>query len=443
MNKDHTYTFPVKAILQGASELIYGYALIVILAVYVLHLSPIYVLSICFIAISAGVLGGRALFIKRSRIASIAAVFGGMLITTAAFTAGTAGNPLLFIIVGIVLGGAAGYRGFYLQKHTHHSIFMSGKYRLFGLFSLILLSFFVGRYPSLTPYSMGVYICGLASFILLLWNRHSQEMRKVTLDPEGKRPLVRSFTRINQLRTLIFITIVLFLGAFQRLSEAAAYVWSWFTAWVRSLFSGETKQENIPDSPGASEPPPLFLPDEEKMQQEPSPIWEWLLKAFVLLAVLLFLVFILYKGWKLWLKVSQYLENRKQSPPPGAPPKTAYIDIVETIEEKPKKKNWLRFFHKESVPSDPEKRIRYYYREYILRTKAQGYEIPAHLTPYEIKEELDRIKTAKTEKANKKHKGNVEAAPDNLFPLYNEVRYGKRRVSEEAIQNIDRDWKTT
>lgn len=444
MNKNHTYAFPVKAILQGASELIYGYALIVILAVYVLQLSPIYVLSIGFIAISAGVLGGRALFIKRSPFASIAAVLGGMLITTAAFTAGSAGNPLLFIIAGIVLGGAVGYRGFYLQKHIHHSIFMSGKYRLFGLLSLLILSFFVGRYPTLTAYSTGVYICGLTGFILLLWNRHSHEMRKVTLDPEGKRPLVRSFTRINQLRTLIFITIVLFLGAFQRLSEAAAYVWSWFTAWIRNLFSGEINQENIPDAPGGSGTPPLFLPDEKKIQQEPSPIWEWLLKAFVVLAVLLFLVFILYKGWKLWLKVSQYLENRKKSPSPGAPPKTAYIDIVETIEEKPKKKNWLRFFQRESVPSDPEERIRYYYREYILRTKAQGYEIPAHLTPYEVKDELEKIKAAaKTEKANKKRKGNVEAAPDNLFPLYNEVRYGKRKVSEEAIQKIERDWKTT
>ncbi|WP_454190245.1 hypothetical protein [Paenibacillus sp. Marseille-Q7038] len=443
MNKNQTYTFPVQAILQGAAELIYGYALIVILAVYILGIPPIYVLCICFIAISAGVLGGRALFIKSPTFAVITAVLGGILITTAAFMAGSTGNQLLFIIAGVVVGGAAGYRGFYLQKYIEHSIFVSGKYRLFGLFSLVLLSFFVGRYSSLTPYSVGIYVSGLVSFILLLWNRHSQEMRKVTLDPKGQRPLVRSFTRINQLRTLIFITIVLFVGAFQRLSEVAASLWSWFTAWVRSLFSGETQQESIPDSSGVTEAPPPFLPNEGKIPQEPSPIWEFLLKAFVFLAAIVILVFIFYKAWKLFLKFTEYLDHRKKNPMPVVPPKTAYIDVIETIEEKPKKKSWLRFFQRGSVPNDPQERIRYYYREYILRVKGQGHEIPAHLTPFEVKQELDKIKTAaKTERTNKKQKGDIGAAPDDLFPLYNEVRYGKRKVSEEAIQQIDREWKT-
>lgn len=443
MNKNQTYSFPVQALLQGAGELIYGYALIVILAVFVLDLSPIYVLCIGFIAISVGGLGGRALFIKRSRFAVIAAILGGMVITAAGFMAGSTGNPLPFIIAGFVLGAAAGYRGFYLQKYIQHSISISGKYQLFGLLSLVILSFLVGRYSSLTEFSLGVYICGLAGFILLLWTRHTQEMRKVTLDPEGHRPLVRSFTMINRLRTLIFITIVLFLGAFQRLSEVATYMWSRFTAWVRSLFSGETEQEYIPESPGVSEAPPFFVPAEENIPQEPSPIWEWLMKAIVLLAVIVFLGFILYKVWKLLLKLSHYLENRKKNPSPVVPPKAAYIDIVETIEEKPKKKNWLRFFHRESVPNDPQERIRYYYREYILRAKGQGHELPAHLTPFEVKQELDKIKaTAKTEKTSKKHKGNMGGAPDDLFPLYNEVRYGKRNVSQEAIQKIDRDWKT-
>lgn len=443
MNKKQTYTFPVLAILQGAAELIYSYALIVILSVYVLGISPMYVLCIGFVTISAGTLGGRVLYMKSSTFAVVAAVLGGMLITTAALIAGSAENRLLFIIAGVVLGGAVGYRGFYLQKHIEHSIFISGKYRLFGLISLLVLSFFVGRYPSLTPYSVGVYVSGLVSFILLLWNRHSQEMRKVTLDPKGQRPLVRSFTRINQLRTLIFITIVLFVGAFQRLSEVAASVWSWFTAWVRNLFSSETPQENIPNSSGVTEVLPPFLPNEEKIPQEPSPIWEFLLRTFVFLAAIIVVCFILYKAWKLFLKFTEYLEHRKKNPMPGVPPKTAYIDIIETIEEKPKKKSWLRFFQREPVPSDPKERIRYYYREYILRVKGQGLEIPVHLTPFEVKQELDKIKTAaKTERTNKKHKDNLGAAPDDLFPLYNEVRYGKRNVSEEAIQQIDREWKT-
>ena len=443
MNKKQTYTFPVLAILQGAAELIYSYALIVILSVYVLGNSPIYVLCIGFVAISAGVLGGRVLYMKSSTFAVVAAVLGGMLITTAALMAGSAESRLLFIIAGVVLGGAVGYRGFYLQKHIEHSIFISGKYRLFGLISLLVLSFFVGRYPSLTPYSVGVYVSGLVSFILLLWNRHSQEMRKVTLDPKGQRPLVRSFTRINQLRTLIFITIVLFVGAFQRLSEVAASVWSWFTAWVRNLFSSETPQENIPNSSGVTEVLPPFLPNEEKIPQEPSPIWEFLLRTFVFLAAIIVVCFILYKAWKLFLKFTEYLDHRKKNPMPVVPPKTAYIDVIETIEEKPKKKNWLRFFQRESVPSDPKERIRYYYREYILRVKGQGLEIPVHLTPFEVKQELDKIKTtAKTERTNKKHKDDLGAAPDDLFLLYNEVRYGKRNVSEEAIQQIDREWKT-
>ncbi|MBD7966863.1 hypothetical protein [Paenibacillus gallinarum] len=442
MNKNQTYAFPVQAILQGATELIYGYALIVILAVYVLGIPPIFVFCICFITISAGVLGGRALCKKSPTFAVITAVLGGMLITTAALMAGSTGNQLLFIITGVVLGGAAGYRGFYLQKHIEHSIFISGKYRLFGLFSLVVLSFFVGRYSSLTPYSVGVYVSGLVSFILLLWNRHSEEMRKVTLDPKGHRPLVRSFTRINQLRTLIFITIVLFVGAFQRLSEVAASVWSWFTAWVRNLFSGETPQENIPNSSGVTEAPPPFLPNEERVPQEPSPIWEFLLKAFVFLAAIAILGFIFYKVWKLFLKFTEYLDHRKKNPMPVVPPKTAYIDVIETIEEKPKKKSWLRFFQRGSVPNDPEERIRYYYREYLLRFKGQGHEIPAYLTPFEVKQELDKIMTkTKTERTNKKQKGDMGAAPDDLFPLYNEVRYGKRKVSEEAIQQIDREWK--
>lgn len=444
MDKQQTFTFPVQAILQGAAELIYGYALIVILSVYVLGVPPMYVLCIGFVTISAGVLSGRVLSMKSSAFAVATAVLGGMVITTAAFMAGSTENRLLFIIAGVVVGGTIGCRGFYLQKHIKHTIFISEKYRVVGLVSLVVLSFFVGRYSSLTPYSAGVYVSGLASFILLLWDRHTQEMRKVTLDFKGQRPLVRSFTKINQLRTLLFLMIVLLVGAFQRLSEVAASVWSWFTAWVRNLFSGETQQQNIPNSTGVTESPPPFLPNEERIPKEPSPIWEFLLRAIVFLAAVAVLCFIFYKAWKLFVKFTEYLEHRKKNLVPVIPPKTAYIDIIETIEEKPKnKKSWLRFFQRESVPSDPKERIRYYYREYVLRVKGQGLEIPAHLTPFEVKQELDKIKTtAKTERTNKRHKDDLGAVSDELFPLYNEVRYGKKNVSEEVIQQIDREWKS-
>ncbi|WP_211746716.1 hypothetical protein [Paenibacillus sp. Marseille-Q4541] len=445
-NKHQPFSLPVQALWQGIAELMYAYALIVVFSVFVLHLPPLIVLSIYFIAISAGILGGKALFNNRIRIASFVSTLTGMLITVGGFMLWPMDDSLILIIAGSITGAVAGYRGFYLQKYIQDSVSISVKYQLFGLLTLVILSLISSNVPQLTEARLSVYICGLAGFILFIWTRHTQEMRKVSLDPVGHKPLVRSFIKHNQHRILIFLAVVLILGTLQRLSELASYLWSMFTTWLSRQFGGEPPQEQMPVSPDLPQAPPLLFPEDDKIYKETAPFWEWIMKGIAVLAVMVFLGFILFKVWKMFQKLLRYLDARKGKIAPATPPKPAYVDIEETIEERPKK-NWFRFFQKGSVPSDPQQRIRYYYRDYVMRAKGQGYELPSHLTPFEIKHELEKINAeaamaAAAEKNSKRRKDSKSNVPSDLIPLYNEVRYGERKVSPEALLKIDKDWKT-
>lgn len=443
MSNRRQLSFPIVSLLLGIAEIIYAYALLVILAVYIFHLSPAVVLCIYVISMSLGVLCGRVFSNKHSFLGLIMSVLAGVLITVLSFVLGSTASDLLVSITGAVTGAFMGYRGFHIQKNPRSSFAISVKYQLSGLVSLVILSVFIGKFPPLVEYRMSMYLCGLAGFILLIWTRHIRQMRSVTLDPDGHKPLVKNFVVLNRLRTFIFIVIVILIGAFQRLSELAGSVWNMFAAWIGRLLNRETSHENITDIPDASQTPPLVLPDEEQMPRESSPMFEWFLKAVVLIAVVIFLGFILFKLWKFIQKVQQHFENRKGKRTAGAPPKTAYIDIVETIEERPVKR-WFPIFQRETVPTDPQQRIRYYYRESVIRARRKGYDLPANLTPMEMKEKLDSAKnTEKNEKAKLKQKRSKikdRIIPADLFSLYNEVRYGERTVSKEVITKIDQDW---
>lgn len=429
MSKDHDQAVPIRVYMLGLMELVYVYPLIVLLSVFGLSMSPVYT----FILLGIGLLAAiwlRSAIHNRLMAGSVSFI-AGMIISGIGTLLFQANQTLIPVLLAAVAGAGAAFRGFTLGNRRLRFA-PADRLQYMGLISLLALSVIATRVPILDDHTMSIYAAGIIGFLVYVWTRHSREMRRATLDMEGKRPQIKSFSELNRTRMLLFLVIVIILGTFNYLSELFNYLWNGFTSWFRTLFDGEPSEEipeTIPQLPSEGL---LFPPAEAEPSSEPSPVWDWVLNALVMLAVLAFLLLIGYGLWRLLKKVSAYLQSRS-TPQEEAPipEKIAYIDITETIENRPKK-DFFRKFRKQRVPVEPEQRIRYYYKSVIEQAGKEAGPPPSSLTPNELEQWLTEHK-----EVHHRHFPYREELLHQLIDLYNKVRYGEQQISPEEIQPLD------
>lgn len=420
----------IQVYMQGLMELIYLYPLIVLLSVFALQVSPVYTFFMLLLGLLAAIWLSSP--INNKFMAGCVALVAGMLISGGGTLLSQADQRIMMlsVLLAAAAGGGAAYRVFVLVNRRIRFA-LADRLQYMGLISLLALSLIATRVPRIDDYAMSIYAAGIVGFLVYVWTRHSREMRRATLDAEGKRPQIKSFSQLNRTRMVLFLVIVIILGTFNYLSEMFSYLWNGFTSWFRSLFDGEPSKEipeTIPQLPSEGL---LFPPAEAEPSSESSPVWDWLLNALVMLAVLAFFVFIGYGLWRLLKKVNRYLRSRSQTKQEAAlPEKIAYIDITETIQNRPKK-DIFRMFRKQRVPVEPEQRIRYYYKSVVEQAGKEAGPLPSSLTPNEFGQWL------------KEHETNYKLFPyrgdriHQLIALYNKVRYGEQQVSPEEIQPLD------
>lgn len=429
MSKDHDQAVPIRVYMLGLMELVYVYPLIVLLSVFGLSMSPVYT----FILLGIGLLAAiwlRSAIHNRLMAGSVSFI-AGMIISGTGTLLFHANQTLIPVLLAAVAGAGAAFRGFSLGNRRLR-LAPADRLQYMGLISLLALSVIATRVPILDDHTMSIYAAGIIGFLVCVWTRHSREMRRATLDMEGKRPQIKSFSELNRTRMLLFLVIVIILGSFNYLSELFNYLWNGFTSWFRTLFDGEPSEEipeTIPQLPSEGL---LFPPAEAEPSSEPSPVWDWGLNALVMLAVLAFLLLIGYGLWRLLKKVSAYLQSRS-TPQDEAPipEKIAYIDITETIENRPKK-DFFRKFRKQRVPVEPEQRIRYYYKSVIEQAGKEAGPPPSSLTPNELGQWLTEHK-----EVHHRHFPYKGELLHQLIALYNKVRYGEQQISPEEIQPLD------
>ncbi|GAK38862.1 DUF4129 domain-containing protein [Paenibacillus urinalis] len=429
MSKDHDQAVPIRVYMLGLMELVYVYPLIVLLSVFGLSMSPVYT----FILLGIGLLAAiwlRSAIHNRLMAGSVSFI-AGMIISGIGTLLFQANQTLIPVLLAAVAGAGAAFRGFSLGNRRLR-LAPADRLQYTGLISLLALSVIATRVPILDDHTMSIYAAGIIGFLVYVWTRHSREMRRATLDMEGKRPQIKSFSELNRTRMLLFLVIVIILGSFNYLSELFNYLWNGFTSWFRTLFDGEPSEEipeTIPQLPSEGL---LFPPAEAEPSSEPSPVWDWVLNALVMLAVLAFLLLIGYGLWRLLKKVSAYLQSRS-TPQDEAPipERIAYIDITETIENRPKK-DFFRKFRKQRVPVEPEQRIRYYYKSVIEQAGKEAGPPPSSLTPNELGKWLTEHK-----EIHHRHFPYREELLHQLIALYNKVRYGEQQISPEEIQPLD------
>ncbi|MFD2699752.1 hypothetical protein ACFSVM_04665 [Paenibacillus shunpengii] len=431
MSNDRDQAVPIRVYLLSLMELVYIYPLTVLLSVFALQISPVYTFILLVLDLFTAIWLSSAINNKLmagcvSWIAGIMISVGGTLLLDT-----EQDITILPVLLAAVAGAGTAYRGLTLGKRRLNFA-PADRMQYTGLISLLALSLIATRVPRLDDHAMSIYAAGIIGFLVYIWTRHSREMRRATLDMDGKRPQMKSFFELNRPRMLLFLVIVIILGTFNYLSELFNYLWNGFTSWFRSLFDGEPSEEipeTIPQLPSEGL---LFPPTEAEPSSDSSPVWDWVLNALVMLAVLAFLLFIGYGLWRLLKKVSRYLQSRskpKQETP--IPEKIAYIDITETIENRPKK-DFFRMFRKQRVPEEPEQRIRYYYKSVVEQVGKEAGPLPSSLTPNELEQWLNEH-----EEVRHKHVPYRGELIHQLITLYNKVRYGEEKVSPEEVQPLD------
>ncbi|MCM3783331.1 hypothetical protein M3231_10135 [Neobacillus mesonae] len=422
--------------VQALLELIYMYPLIVLLSVFGLQADPVFVLFLLLLSTVASICCGS--LIRNPWMSGFMSLIAGILITgigTLLWLQLQHHIALLPILAAGAAGGATAFRGFILSKRNIGVIFIAERLQYIGLMALLVLSLVSMRVAILEIHMGSIYAAGIIGCAAYIWTRHLREMRRATLDPEGKKPQIKRFVQLNRTRLILFLIIVVVLGAFNKLSEGFQYLWNAFTTWFRSLFSGEPPQEIEPFQPlpGGM---PMLPPGDAEPKSEPSPIWDWVLNAIVFLSILAVTIFIGYKLWRLFKKARGYfLSKQKSKPKPAIPEKLAFVDITETIEKRPKN-DLLRMFRKNRIPTDHDQRVRYYFREFAEKAGKDGEPLPLSLTPNEIEQMFREQKYAE----NKNIQGKASLL-SQLIPLYNKVRYGEGKISREEIRNLDEEWK--
>lgn len=380
----------IRMFLWSCLELAAVYPLVVLLAVFGLHLSAAaLLLFLLVIHYAAGLIGFSQTRDKAKT--RMAAILGGALLAAACALA-------VYLIYGFSLKGALLLAAAVLLAGRG---WIGGRKQFWGRLEYVLpllglaanlIVYAVSRNNELlTGYRPSFYIAVLVILITLLFRSNSDKLR-AAFRANDKRPLpMGRILAANRKLTGWTLAVILLLTAWQGLGPLLS--WLWGKAVSQISFP---KQEIQPEM---QETPDLALPG-GGFQKGPSatPLWlkiaGYALLGIVLLAVLLFVCFLLYRLFSRWLPagvkrfIHQLLLRLKQL---GVAVKeqTGYVDEVERLEPLANRRKVKSRLKKQgSNAGSPESDPRAAYRSFIRSAMRKGFKFQASHTPGENGEKL-------------------------------------------------------
>ncbi|TVY10452.1 DUF4129 domain-containing protein [Paenibacillus cremeus] len=335
------------------------------------------------------------------------------------------------------------YRGSQMTRMAWQDYF-PGSFYLLGMILYFATSVVTRIVPTFTAAEYAALTwCGIAALAVTLLMVNQGNLRKETLS--SKKDVVLASTVVLQNRILISIVFaaILVFALYRQLEEAVIWLKDQLILallWVLSLFD----QPSGPTQSDQPAPPP-------PMGQEPpgEAAWWWVLLekaalifAYVVAAVMIvFLLYQLIRVLARWIRraiswLRAYLEEgglRDSG--------TGYQDDVESLVDWEELRDGLaarfrRFFQGGSGKEpgwhelkDNRERVRFLYRAMLETGVKAGYRVKPHLTPKETGRELEQW-----EQSQRK----AEAEPRAIVPLYEQVRYGDRDVSDADVAEAKR-----
>jgi len=340
--------------------------------------------------------------------------------------------PVLFI---------ASYRGSRMEQVDWNKMF-PGIYFLVGLI-LYGVSSFVLRY--LDSFNEGIVAMtwmGAAALITTLLIVNRQSVLEETLPGNDQPILERRVLRYNRWFVIILLLLIGIVAFLPQLQQWVFDLARGITSWIIGIMGTGTEQ--VPDSPSEPEPPPeIPLFDEETKQPNPwLKVTEQILLYAVFIGIGIGIIYGLYRLGKvlpqLYRRFTAWMNrlmNRQH-----AHSSLGYEDEVEKIEHDPASKRLRRLlsgmriggkFRSGEGTQQLNEIIRHMYRMILSRSIREGYHWKASLTPRETKSEL------------MEWDGVSDRIPPSLIELYEEARYGNRAITQEEVDRLQQERKST
>ncbi|GAE04953.1 DUF4129 domain-containing protein [Paenibacillus sp. JCM 10914] len=374
-----------------------------------------------------GYLGGILFKISRR----YAAVFWALLVSIAISFAVLGMDLMLAYTIPLLF--MTTYRGSRMGQVSWHMMFPGTSY-LVGLIVYGVSSFILHFMESFDTGSAVLAWMGGAALIITLLMTNHQRVLNETLPGDKQPVLERRVLRYNRsfiLVLLVLIAIVAFLPQLQQwFSELARGI----AAWLAGLFG-----------PGAEQPPetpsmPEAVPEMPLMEEEPSgpsPFMK-MMEQILMYAVFAILgagvLFLLYKILRVLPKLTSRLSewmNRMMNRQ-GEVTALGYEDEVERIDHEPASHRFRRFIASmkrsggasNEDQASPNQAVRATYRNILSRSIRKGYLWRSALTPRETERDL------------KSWDNHTDTIPESLIELYEEARYGSRRITKEEWEQV-------
>ncbi|MGG3279537.1 DUF4129 domain-containing protein [Paenibacillus solani] len=361
---------------------------------------------------------------------------------------------LMAIVVSIVFAGVdralvylipvlfiASYRGSRMEQVDWNKMF-PGIYFLVGLI-LYGLSSFVLRY--LASFQDGMALLtwiGAAALITTLLIVNRQSVLEETLPGNDQPILERRVLRYNRWFVIILLLLIGIVAFLPQLQQWVFDLVRGIISWIIGIMGTGTEQ--VPESPSEPEPQPEipFLDEEIK---QPSPwlkVTEQILLYAVFIGIGIGIIYGLYRLGKvlpqLYRRFTAWMNrlmNRQH-----AHSSLGYEDEVEKIEHDPASKRLRRLLSGMRIggklrsgegPQQLNEKIRHMYRMILSRSIREGYHWKVALTPRETKSDL------------MEWDGQSGRISPSLIELYEEARYGNRTITQEEVERLQQERKST
>jgi hypothetical protein len=427
-------TFSSSSLGQGAVELFFYLPLLLIVAVYLLPASAVWMwiatLPFCYWAGSTiiGMLPQTRLFVRMLFNAMIGAFHSCL------FNGAWLGELELAptVICGLAGAIAAG-RGMSANMKGWTAAFPNS-YLVIGVLSYVSVQpFKLFLFKKLADYNSVLIICGIAAVILFFFFVNERHLNSETVDT-GKSPATLAFKRQNRILMTIIVAIICILALFRQIQQAIERFFHALVAKLMSWLNRPQEQQPIEEAP-VNDPQPDMFP---AAPDEPAPEWmlilEQILKILGILLIIIVTGILLFIVFRKLYRVAKVLaakllergaeKNRGES---------GYTDEVENLMTltsvgkqmgKQLKKLILRNRGAEWNDLTNEEKIRLLYARLVRAVMKQGYEYQTHLTPRETARELALWKGGGQQQLE---------GLNGFIDVYEKVRYGEGVPDDQQV----------
>ncbi|WP_322903249.1 DUF4129 domain-containing protein [Paenibacillus campi] len=440
MNEDHPVSSrTVASIIHIVMELAAIYPLLVLLDAYVLRTG----MSWNWVLLLFGSAGIGTLLRPMQRlnglVTGISFAMYAVLVSVALYGILAASSIVTIWLAVSVLAVSALLRGIMIARGNMERLFPI-RWQLVALGLTWIVYIVAGSSSSIDDGRASLYVAGAFTLFALLFRFAGQQIEYISLDEGFSFASLRAVIQRTRRWTWLVVVLIAILGASDQLSLWLEQAWKAVVAWLSNTSAPPPALPTDTYTPPPLEP--LQLP--EASSSTTDPFWiEKIAQLIVLLAVCAFIGWLglviirllrryapkLYR-WLLSLWEPQQLRQEVVAT-------VAYTDEVQQLNEPAR--HTRRWFARTYKPSQPDERVRYYYRQLLSRASKQGITIAASATPERVGRQLapeqyaNRSTLVMDESARQTRIADTTAGTKELIELYNRVRYDGQPVAEQEL----------